>query len=192
MKDLKKDVLATGQFAEFYTLNTFVRVYTAFGIDKVKMSFVTKGQHGQGCDMYVDTDVFDILCDDILSGDLRKLIAASKPNDKGYYPVVWEHVTGKDGSKKVNIARGMKKPVVITGYDGTQKKYIRVTVEKYAELRIMAKWWKRVSAPYYQKLAMIGYEAKKAFVPKYNPDDLEEPENMSDNEPDLPPVPPMA
>ena len=48
MKDLKKDVLATGQFAEFYTLNTFVRVYTAFGIDKVKMSFVTKGQHGQG------------------------------------------------------------------------------------------------------------------------------------------------
>ena len=45
---------------------------------------------------------------------------------------------------------------------------------------------------YYQKLAMIGYEAKKAFVPKYNPDDLEEPENMSDNEPDLPPVPPMA
>ena len=81
---------------------------------------------------------------------------------------------------------------MITGCDGAQKKYIRVTVEKYAELRIMAKWWKRVSAPYYQKLAMTGYEAKKAFVPKYNPDDLEEPENISENEPDLPPVPPMA
>ena len=98
MKDLKKDVLATGQFAEFYTLNTFVRVYTAFGIDKVKMSFVTKGQHGQGCDVYVDTDVFDILCDDILSGDLRKLIAASKPNDKGYYCLLYTSPSPRDCS----------------------------------------------------------------------------------------------
>lgn len=188
MQDLKKDSLATALFAEFYTDKSFVRLYHALGIDMVKLSFAKIGAHGKGCDIYIKADVFDILCDDILNGDLKKQFLSSKPDPKGYYPNVWEYTTGKKGTKHVYIARGAKKPVVITGYDAETKERVMVTLEAYRDMRIMAKWWKRVSAPYYQKLAMIGFEAKNAFAPKPTADDLAEPDIPDD---DLPPVPPM-
>lgn len=165
MKDLKKTTLAKGKFAEYYTQTTFMAMYTAFDIDKVKLSFAKIGSHGKGCDIYVDTDYFDILCDDILSGELWDKIINSKKDHSGYYPSIWEYSTGKKASKKVFIARGMKQPIVITGYDAETKERVMVTVMKYSELRIMAKWWRRISAPYYQKLAAVGYEAKDSYSP---------------------------
>lgn len=162
----KKEMLETGKFYAFNSLNAFAYVYQWFGGDKVKISAAPVGAKGQGADFYFDTDDFDILCDEILDGSLKTAFINSKKNDKGYYIPCYSMASGHNGSKKFSLTRGSKQPIVITVQDTEKKKTINVPVAEYRELKKMAKWWKRISYPYYSQLTAIGYKAEKAYKPK--------------------------
>lgn len=164
MKEKKEDALSIGLISEMYTDKTFCKVYQAFGIDKVKFSFAKIGEGGKGVDIYMDVDTFDLLCADIISGDMKTQFLTAKKDDKGYYPITWQFKTGEKANKSISLMRGLKQPVVLKGSDTLTKENVMVSTT-YDQLRVMAKWWKRVSGPYYSRLAAIGYEAPKAYKP---------------------------
>lgn len=131
-----RSFLADGCLAAFYTLDSwFVKIYPVLSIDKVKFSFAEKGKKGKGFDVYVDTPVFLLLCRDILSGRLWKLIEA----DKSDYPSAWNYRTGQNGTKELHLGKG-KRGVVLQGrYNGGDEGgkcgFIPLSCE---DLRIMA------------------------------------------------------
>lgn len=163
----KEDALKEGVFAEFYTLKGwFLRVKQAYAIDRVQFAFVKKDTGGKGFNIYVDMDSFDLLCDDILSGAMRQRIDA----DNGNYPKAWEKIVGKDGQYVLAIGKGQRQPVVIQGRDTKYKQNdgmgnAFVGIGSYDELRVMAKWFKRTSKSYYEKMADI-CAAAQVYRPK--------------------------
>lgn len=164
MAETLEQKMATGWIGEAYTQKTFLRIYHALKIDKVKMSFANVGTHGEGADVYISSMVFDRLADDILSGELKKQLLDSKKNDAGYFIPVWKYETGEKVCKKVTIGRGTKQPIVINGIDTVSGKNIMVTTT-YANLIDVAKLWKLVSKPYFTNLMKIGYEARNSYTP---------------------------
>ena len=168
------EMLKTGCIEQDYTLNGyFVRVYPAFQIDKVKFSFVKKNTNGKDAfDIYVDTWVFQNLCDDILSGAfLRKLV-----HDVGDYPTAFQYVTGENASRHLSIGAG-KAGVVISGRvtgetpqnamikvvatslpsggkgDSAQDAYEKNLKNGYFKLRCMARLYNLVAG----NLPLVGY-----------------------------------
>lgn len=142
-----------GTIASFYTLNGwFVKVYQAYNIDKVKFSFVKKGEHGNGFDIYVDIDEFDNLCDEILSGQLFVKIQ----NETGDYPSSWKYVTGEKGSKELAIGKGQGQNfAVIQGRDKGKKLNAFVGIADYNKLKNMAKWFRRSSEKYISEMCNL-------------------------------------
>lgn len=139
-----------GQFCSWYTLNGwFCTIKTAFDIDKVRFDFVKSGTGGQeNFSIYVDTDRFDLLCDDILSFRFYKKLEEDKVNA---YPKAWEYITGIKASLELHIGAGKNNPIVIQGRDKTKKNANGfVGIPSYDELRIMAKDFKRLSGTHFQ------------------------------------------
>ncbi len=163
MADISKlrEQLAEGCIAAFYSQSAFCKVKPALPIDKVTFSFVKIDTGGKGFDIYVDSDAFDTLCDQILSGSFVSTLA----KDNGDYPSAWEYVTGDNGSDHLAIGRGQKKPIVLQGRiaGGTDKdiKNIQIGISDYDSLRVMAKWWKRASAAYYGLLTDLLVDGMK-------------------------------
>lgn len=171
------DMLKSGCIEQDYTLNGyFVRVYPIFRIDKVKFSFVKKNTSGKDAfDIYVDTWIFQNLCDDIESGAfMRKLI-----NDTGDYPTAFQYTTGENASRHLSIGAG-KSGIVISGRvtgenpqnamikvvataipagtrsDSAQDAYAKNLANGYAKLRCMARLYNLVSG----NLPLVGYNRK--------------------------------
>lgn len=98
------EMLKIGCIEQDYTLNGyFVRVYPAFSIDKVRFSFVKRNTNGkESFDIYVDTWIFQNLCDEILSGVFLKRLA----KDGGDYPTAFQYTTGENASKHLAIGAG--------------------------------------------------------------------------------------
>lgn len=158
MKESKlRQMLGGGSIGEFYTLKGyFLKVTPCFPIDKVKFAFVEKGTRGSGFDVYVDTDKFDLLCEDILNYSLAKKIAA----DTGEYPGAWKHVTGENASKELAIGKSSKGGIVVQGRDKEGKKNAFVPIPEYDALRVMAHWFRRVAglesvSGYYAELVAL-------------------------------------
>ena len=138
-----------GGFAAFYTQKGyFVKVKPVYQIDKVKFCFVEKGKKGSGFDIYVDTDEFDLLCDDILSERMAKQI--QKENSE--YPSAWKYVTGEKGNKSVAIGKSKNGGVVIHGAVIGEKKMNAFVPCTYNDLRKMAKNYQRFSQGYWNEI----------------------------------------
>ena len=158
-----RKMLSTGCIGEFYTLNGyFFKVYPCFEIDKVKFSFVEKGKNGTGFDIYVGTDDFSLLCDDILKGYMSRKIA----EDNGRYPSAWKYITGENAAKELAIGKSQKGGIVVQGRDKTGNKNAFVPIQSYDDLRILAKWYNMVSGltpvtGYYKDLCDIFHKGVK-------------------------------
>lgn len=157
MADIRKD-LKEGCVASFYSQTKFCKVKPALNIDRVDFAFVRTGTGGNGFDIFVDADSFDLLCDQILSGSFVTTLA----KDTGDYPSAWEYVTGDNGEKHIAIGKGKDKPIVIQGrIDGLENGNIFIGINAYDDLRLMAKWWRRASADYYAQLTKALQEGMK-------------------------------
>ena len=171
------EMLKIGCIEQDYTLNGyFVRVYPAFSIDKVRFSFVKKNTNGKDAfDIYVDTWIFQILCDEIISGAfLRKL-----NNDTGDYPTAFQYTTGKNACKHLAIGAG-KAGILISGRvtgehpqnamvkviataipagsraDSPSEAYAKNLLNGYTKLRGMAKLYNLVAG----NLPLVGYNKR--------------------------------
>jgi hypothetical protein len=151
-KESKRLTLAkSGAIFAAYTQRCFLRVYPAYGIDKVRFSFVTIGSGGKGFDVYVDMDRFDLLADDILAHRLKKELA--NPSGRPF-----SYVTGVNGEKGVEIVEGRKSEACIHGHSCTENMYIPVS---YDDLRILARYFKRTSMKHFEELAEITLAASQ-------------------------------
>ena len=145
----RSSLLKSGCYAACYTQNGFfVKVKPALTIDKVVFSFVKKGTSGSGFDIYVNIDKFDLLCDDILSRELLRNLQGSSLEAPA-----WEEVTGEKGSKTLKLFQG-KSGIVINGYVKDKNQAANVPV-KYNDLRTIAKWHRRISNIYFDKMAQV-------------------------------------
>lgn len=176
-KSKLRSMLEQGCIAEWYTLNGyFLKLYPCFEIDKVKFSFVMKGKKGEGFDIYVDTDDFSLLCDDIVSLRMAKKIA----KDAGQYPGAWKYTTGENGALSVAIGKSQKGGVVIQGRNGNTKTNAYVPLTDYNDLRKMAFFYdilsgKKQTTRYYAELVDAFWNR-----PKWN-EDKNAPSNQQQN-----------
>ena len=163
----RRELARKGCIMEASTQEAFVRVYPAFGIEKVKFAFVDIGTHGKGFDIYVDMDEFDLLCDDILSKDLKRAILAESKTEKNQYPCSWKYVTGNKGEKEIRISKGLKGEVNIYAKVGNKRKNIPVA---YNDLRIMAKYFRRVSEKHFNMLTNLTLQGMEQNAKFFKPD----------------------
>ncbi len=167
-------LMKSGCIAAFYTLNGyFLKVKPAFGIDKVMFSFVQKGSQGKGFDVYMDVDIFDNLCDMILSRELDRNLTGSSQKEPAF-----SYVTGQNGAKQLSIFAG-NSGTVIHGWFSENKLNANVPV-KAEQLRIMAKWFRRICGKYYEEMAGYCLEAMKGNARYY---EQEQDESDEDGEP---------
>lgn len=156
-----RDQLAEGCIMEVYTRSDFVKVYPAFGIDKIQFSFVKIGSGGQEkLDVYVGLNEFNNLCENIED----KSFQIALRNDKEQYPSAWKINTGTKGTKHVAVGtmisqKDNKPAIFINGSDGASKKRFFV-MTTYADLQNMAFWFdiasgKRQVSGYYAELLSI-------------------------------------
>lgn len=158
-KSKRREMAEKGILMEAYSTTSFVKVYPALGIDKIKFSFVDIGTNGKGgYDIFVDTDSFDILCDDILSKELKRSLLAEKKTKENPYPCSWEFRTGDFGEMEIKISKGMKSEVNIYGKFQKNIKNIPISYEK---LCIMAKYFRRISTPYFDMLTDLTIQGMK-------------------------------
>ena len=156
---MKREEAREGDIACFYAEKNFLKVKQAFGIDKVCFSFVKKGTKGDGVNIYIPVDEFDLLCDKILNLALYKKIVEEKAK-KVEYPGAYSCTVGKDGSKKICIGAGKSLEVCIQGSVKKDGKANNIFIgTTYKELVIMAKWWQRCSVPYYDSMVADVYNA---------------------------------
>ena len=151
-KSKRRELAESGALMAAYSQKSFIKIYPAFDIEKVKISFADIGSNGKGFDIYVDMDDFDILCEDILSMNLKRAILSEKQTAQNPYPYSWRYVTGNSAEKEIRISKGMKSEVNIYGKHGSEKKNIPLS---YNELRIMAKYFKRVSEKHFDMLTEL-------------------------------------
>lgn len=161
---MEKKEAKEGNICCFYADKSFLKVKQAFGIDRICFSFVKKGTKGSGQNIYMTIDEFDLLCDSILSLNLFKKISAEKQKN-AQFPGAYVYVTGKDGTKKICIGAGKSNAadaVCIQGVgpakDGKKDNIFVGTT--YKELVIMARWWNRISKPYYDDMVNMIYSAE--------------------------------
>ena len=169
----------------------FCKIYPAYPIDKIKFSFVMKGQNGTGFDVYVDVPKFDLLCDDILSFRLYQKIEADRAANKPY-PEAWVHNTGENASKSVKIGHGKSGVLIQGGTTQPQKQFGNVPCT-YDDLRIIAKWFKRTSEKWFNEAAEEIVKSSERYRNSLSDDDLAESVTVSSeaparNEPEKPNV----
>ncbi len=92
-----------------WTQNWGIKVYPAYGIDKLKISFIEKGASGKGksFDIYVEclrdgAQCFDNWAYDITHGRFERVMAAEKQAGEKY-PKAYRYTTGENAEKSVGI-----------------------------------------------------------------------------------------
>lgn len=154
---------ANGVIAEQYTLDGwFVKVKPIFSLDpknafaynwpSIEFSFVKKGSKGEGFDIYVDMDVFDLWADDVLDVSKTFLKTIERERSSGNsLPDTYKYITGSNGEKSVGFCPARKgNGIVVNGCTVKDGKKIFGNVPvSYDWIRTMMKWYRRVTKPYY-------------------------------------------
>lgn len=185
----------SGLIAEQYTQSGwFVKIKPIFSLDKknefaynrpsILFSFVEKGKKGAGFDIYMDMDVFDLWADDVLDITrtfVKTIEAESNSGEK--YPKAYKYVTGTNGEKSVGFCKSTVNGAFATINGCTvkdgKKVFANVPVD-YNWLRICMKWYRRVTAPYFN---MMAYVTRQHMVTEwYKPQEDETEEFRSDVE----------
>ena len=168
--------------SQFTQNGWFVKVKAAYAIDRVCFSFVMKGKKGEGFDVYVDMDIFDLWADDILNGTFARVIAAEKKAGEDY-PKYYKYITGDHGQKSVGFAASSSGSGFVV--NGTTTKLVddaksgKKKVEKVHGnvpvdlnwLRILAKYFKRTSQAHFDELARLINDAASRFHDAVGKDD---------------------
>ncbi len=137
----------------------FVKIKPCLSIDKIKFAFVKMNSKGSGFDVYCDIPKFDLLCDDILAFRLERKIEQEKAlqvsDPKNHQnPTSWVHKTGEKASKFVRIGAGKSGVLIQGGKAGEDNQFANVPCA-YDDLRIIAKWFKRVSARWFDEATSV-------------------------------------
>lgn len=151
-------------------MKSFLKVYPAFSIEKIKFSFVDINTNGSGFDIFVDLDKFDLLCDDILSNELKRSIMSETKTKENPYPCSWAYRTGNSAEKEIRISKGMKSEVNIYGKFNNERKNIPLS---YDDLRIMAKYFRRISASHFDMLRDLTIQAMKKNEKYFKTEDID-------------------
>ena len=92
-----------------WTQTRGIKVYPAYGIDKLKFSFIEKGAQGKGksFDIYMEclrdgAQCFDNWAYDILHGRFERVLSKEKEFGEKY-PQAYKYVTGEKAEKSVGI-----------------------------------------------------------------------------------------
>jgi hypothetical protein len=92
-----------------WTQNWGIKVYPAYGIDKLKFSFIEKGTSGKGksFDIYMEclrdgAQCFDNWAYDILHGRMERILANEKQAGEKY-PKTFKYTTGENAEKSIGI-----------------------------------------------------------------------------------------
>ena len=194
-KSLRRQYIEEGIIGAHYTLNGwFVKIKpildatgeNAFMRDKpsVLFSFVKKGDAKENhFNVYVDIDTFDLWVDDILSATrvfYKTIMAEKECGEK--YPKTYKYVTGNNAEKSVGFAPSTVQGafVIINGKCGN--KYANVPVS-YEQLKIDAKWFRRVSESWFASAA--NETLQYARTQRLNLEEEDEFKEPSMKEPDM-------
>lgn len=190
-----------GVIAEQYTLDGwFVKVKPIFSLDpknafaynwpSIEFSFVKKGSNGEGFDIYMDMDIFDLWADDVLDKTFMRNIESERAAKK-QYPEIYKYVTGSNGEKSVGFCPGRNgSSIVINGCtvkDG-KKVYGNVPVS-YDWIRTLMKWYRRVTKSYYSMMTDLiikGMTSNWNYNSQSVDDMVEYDGNSTQNRPDAP------
>ena len=134
-----------------------IKVYPAYGIDKLKFSFIEKGASGKGksFDIYVEclrdgAQCFDNWAYDIMHGRFEKILALEKQSGEKY-PKTYKYTTGENAEKQIGIMNSTSGGYCINasvpGEDG-KKNYCNIPVS-FHDLRHIAERY------------MVSYEDRK-------------------------------
>ena len=132
---------------DIYGGKSFVKIYQAFSIGKVKFSFATKENPQDGIDIYVDIDILNCdFIDLIRSGELYKLAALEKQRAKEaneqYCNAIWESPIGAVDEKtmrKFELQPGTRTAFAFRATEG--QKSIIVGCD-YRSLKLLAERWR--------------------------------------------------
>lgn len=156
-KDLLLDV---------YGGNSFVKVYQALEIDKIKFSFAKKGEEKDGIDVYMDaedfaSDLIRLIRNDDVPGQgidslCRRIIrerARAKEAGSKYCNAVWKSRAGKgnDGSiRSFEILPGSSTELVLTASSNGKKIIVGCD---YRELSLLSYKWSYLEKDYNKVLS---------------------------------------
>ncbi len=94
---------------ETWTQTWGLKVYPAYGIDRIKFAFIEKGTGGKGKSFEIcieclqnDTHCFDNWAYDILHGRFERILANEKQAGE-MYPRAYKYITGENGQKSLGI-----------------------------------------------------------------------------------------
>ncbi len=176
---------------ETWTQTWGIKVYPAYGIDKLKFAFIEKGAEGGGksFDIYMEclkdgAQCFDNWAYDILHGRLEKTLAAEKQKGE-QYPKAYKYVTGENAEKSIGLCNSSNGGICINacvpGDDG-KKVFANIPVS-FHDVRHIAE---RYMVTYAPRLAELEEIRKKAAVElaKWNKDEEEKQQQIDSPQPD--------
>ena len=193
MGKMIKELFEDGKILEEYGKTHFLTITPCPLIERVRFSIMKIGDKGKNpSDFYLPYPDMITLCEDILSPNM---IFAKKCTEdaNNKYPGAYKYVTGKDGSKKLNIGggqKGVRIQTIITGANGISE--IRSTAVSYNSIRCMALYFQyiiglRPSSYYISELVSIFYETSNSRKTSLSKDDsindVSPSEESSSNEP---------
>lgn len=168
---------------ELYGSNSFVKVYQALEIDKIKFSFAKKGEEKNGIDVYMDaeelsSDLMRLIRNDDVAGQgidslwrriCRERTRVTQTGDKYCKPIWTSKISkGKDGTiRSFSIMPGSSTEIVISA--SANEKKILVGCE-YRELQLFRYKWSFLEHDYEKKLAekYTIKNMKRVFNPENN------------------------
>ena len=131
-KSLRQSNSEKGIISNAFTLNKwFVNITPAYGIDKIKFSFVMKGSQGKDSfDVYVDPLYVKVWAQDIRSGRFFNVLLAEKQAGE-QYPKYYKYTTGNSGEKHVGFMNSTNGGYCINAktYEGEKNKFANVPVD---------------------------------------------------------------
>ncbi len=117
-----EEMATQNEIFELWTKYWGLKVYPAYGIDKLKFSFVEKGQSGKGksFDIYMNVakdgaQCFDNWAYDILHGRFERVMVAEK-NAEEKYPKAYKYVTGEKAEKGLGIMNSTTSGYCLNAY----------------------------------------------------------------------------
>ena len=154
---------------ESWTQTWGLKVYPAYGIDKLKFSFVEKGAKGEGksFDIYMDclrdgAACFDNWAYDILHGRIERILSAEKQAGEKY-PKFYKFLTGETAEKSMGIMNSQNGGYCMNASvpgDDDKKIYANVPVS-FHDLRHIAERYMVSFEPRRSELEEIRKKAEK-------------------------------
>ena len=152
-----EEQMSENTILNMWTQNWGIKVYPAYGIDKLKFSFIEKGAQGKGksFDIYMEclrdgAQCFDNWAYDILHGRFERVLAREKEAGERY-PNAYKYTTGESAEKSVGIMNsnggGYCINASVPGEDG-KKNFCNIPVS-FHDLRHLAERY------------IVSYESRK-------------------------------